>query len=309
MPMPSESEHPGPTHPVGVFGILNLTPDSFSDGGRFSSGMAMDETPSERASRVAATIGAALEMVAAGVDVLDLGGESTRPGSEAVSVEEELARIVPVLDAFAEVGVVPAGVRISVDTRRTPVAEAAADRGATIVNDTAALQDDPSLAAFVAARGLDVVLMHRLGTPATMQRNPRYDDLVTDVRAFFAERVEVALAAGIAPDRVTLDPGFGFGKTVANNYELMARLDELQPEGGAHPWLVGASRKSFLGRFAPAGHRPSDRLPGSLAFVAAAYAHRGQGVRWVRVHDVADTVTFLRTLAEIDRHATPVGRS
>lgn len=306
MQLPSEPELPDPTTPVGVFGILNLTPDSFSDGGRFSRGLASDESPSERASRVAATIGAALEMIAAGVDVLDLGGESTRPGSEAVSIDEELARIVPVLDAFAESGVVPEGVRISIDTRRTRVAEAAADRGATIVNDTAALQDDPTLAAFVAERGLDVVLMHRLGTPATMQRDPRYDDLVTDVRAFFAERVESALAAGIVPDRITLDPGFGFGKTVAHNYELMARLDELQPAGGDYAWLIGASRKSFLGRFAPTGHRPSDRLPGSLAFAAAAYSHRA---RWVRVHDVAETVTFLRTLAEIDRFASPVGRS
>lgn len=228
-------------------------------------------------------------MVEEGADAIDVGGESTRPGSREVPVEEELRRVLPVLDAIGPGFSVP----ISIDTRRAVVAAAAADRGASIVNDTSALRDDPELARVVAARGLRVVLMHRQGTPETMQRSPRYDDLIQEVGDFLDGRVAAATAAGIPESRVILDPGLGFGKARDDNYTLVARLASIRRRGLSV--LVGASRKSFLGRF---DSRPdSNRLPGSLAFVAA--AHRA-GADWVRVHDVRETAVFLDTLKAIE---------
>lgn len=276
---------------LGVFGILNLTPDSFSDGGLVAA-RSSDESGQERDERVARAVDRALRLEAEGADVLDVGGESTRPGSDEVSVVEELARVIPVLEALDGRLSIP----ISIDTRRVAVAEAASDWGATIVNDTAAFRDDPDLAGLVADRQLDAVLMHRQGAPATMQLNPHYEDLISEVRAFFEERLESAVAAGIPETAITFDPGLGFGKTRDQNYELMARL--LETRVGNRPFLVGASRKSFLTRF---GVRPTlgpeERLPGSLAFVAASLS---RSVRWIRVHDVAETVMFIRTVQAID---------
>lgn len=265
-----------------VLGILNVTPDSFSDGGHY-----LD---------VRAAVARAHELRAAGADAIDIGGESTRPGAAEISVEAELARVVPVLDELRR-DLLP----ISIDTRRHEVARAAADRGATMLNDTAALRDDSRLAALAAERELTVVLMHRQGRPATMQVAPRYADLLNDVRDFFAERVAAALAAGIRRDRLVLDPGLGFGKSVEDNYRLMAHLDYLAVDD--LPMLVGASRKSFLCQ-PPNAPRddvgkdssPVERLPASLAFVAAAYV---LGATWVRVHDVAATVRLIETLSAI----------
>jgi len=260
-------------------GILNVTPDSFSDGGA-----CLDPARAVARARAIAEEGAG---------ILDVGGESTRPGSEPVPLDEELARVLPVLDSLG--GSLP--LEISIDTRRAAVAAAAADRGATILNDTAALRDDPEIAAVAAERGLAVILMHRRGVPATMQRDalerPRGGDIVAEVAEFFAERIEAALAAGIRRDRLLLDPGIGFGKRAEENDRLIAGLARLGALG--LPIVVGASRKSFLSRF---DARPAaGRLAGSLA-VAAACARRGAAI--LRVHDVAETVAFLRTLAAIE---------
>jgi dihydropteroate synthase len=280
-----------PARPCAVMGILNVTPDSFSDGGSYD--------------RAEVAIGQARAIAAAGAAILDVGGESTRPGSDEVPVAEELARVLPVLDGLAGSYPLP----ISIDTRRAEVAAAAADRGATILNDTASLRDDPELAAVAAERGMTVVLMHRRGTPATMQRGiddgpPPYADVVDEVRAFLEERVAFAVEAGIPRERLVLDPGIGFGKRFEDNDRLLAELGRLRLPGV--PLLVGASRKAFLGRFAAAGGGdPEDsaaRLPGSLA-VAAVCARAG--VEILRVHDVAETVALLEALAAFG--VEPVG--
>ena len=201
-----------------VMGVVNVTPDSFSDGGEW-----LDP---------AAAIAHGHDLVAQGAAILDIGGESTRPGAEPVSEAEELRRVVPVLDGLAG-----AGARLSIDTSKAAVAEAALDAGATLVNDVTALRGDPRMAALVAERGCDVCLMHMLGEPRTMQRDPRYGDVVKDVRVFLAERAEHAVAQGIARERIWLDPGIGFGKTVDHNLELLARLDEIVALG--RPVVVG----------------------------------------------------------------------
>jgi dihydropteroate synthase len=208
-----------------VIGVVNVTPDSFSDGGLF-----LDP---ERA------IAHARDLVAEGADLLDIGGESTRPGSEGVSAEEEM-RVLPVLEGLSGVGA-----PISIDTSKRAVAEAALDAGAEIVNDVTALRSDPELAELCAERGCGVVLMHMLGTPRTMQDNPTYEDVVDDVKVFLAERIEFALASGIAAERIWIDPGIGFGKTLEHNLELLRRLGELRELG--HPICIGTSRKSFIG--------------------------------------------------------------
>lgn len=243
-----------------VMGIVNVTPDSFSDGGRW-----LDPN---------AAVAHGLQLAADGAGILDVGGESTRPGAAAVSAEEERRRVVPVVE-----GLTAAGARVSVDTMKAVVAEAALDAGATLVNDVAALRD-PDMAALVADRGCDVCLVHMRGEPRTMQDDPHYDDVVDDVRAFLTERVDVALAAGVARERIVLDPGIGFGKTVDHNLELLDRLDELVALG--FPVLVGTSRKSFLGRIA--GRDTDDRLPGTIATNVLALA---RGASIFRVHDVA----------------------
>ena len=276
---------------TGVWGILNLTPDSFSDGGRFVVGEGV---------RIADALTAADRMVAAGATVLDVGGESTRPGSMAVSVAEEAERVLPFLQAISERGDFP--IPISIDTRRATIAARAAELGVKIVNDTSALQDDPELAAVVAEHQLQVVLMHRQGTPRDMQVAPRYEDVVCEVRDYFQQRVEHAVNAGIDRSCIILDPGLGFGKRPHDNDQLVRELPRLRVDG--LPFLVGASRKSFLGRFDDRPH--AERLGGSLAFVQGAVAG---GAEYVRVHDVADTVAFLRTLAAIGGGAFPRGRT
>jgi dihydropteroate synthase len=256
-------------------GIVNVTPDSFSDGGLY-----LDP---ERA------IARGRELAAAGADVLDVGGESTRPGAEPVDAAEELRRVGPVIDALASSG--GPGVPISIDTSKGAVADAALARGAVIVNDVTALRGDPELGAVCAERGSGVVLMHMLGSPRTMQEDPRYDDVVGEVKAFLAERIEAAVAAGVAEDGIWVDPGIGFGKTVDHNLELLRRLDEIVAIG--RPVVVGTSRKSFLGKLT--GGRPErERLPGTIATNVIALE---RGATVFRVHDVSEVVDALSVAA------------
>jgi len=244
-----------------VMGVVNVTPDSFSDGGEW-----LDPH---------AAIAHGRDLVAQGAAILDIGGESTRPGAQPVTEAEELRRVVPVLEGLAG-----AGARLSIDTSKAAVAAAAIDAGATVVNDVTALRGDPAMAALVAERGCDVCLMHMLGEPRTMQRDPRYDDVVDDVKAFLAQRLELAVGAGISEQRVWLDPGIGFGKTIDHNLELLARLDEIVALG--RPVVIGTSRKSFLGTIA--GRDAGERVPGTIATNVLAL-ERGASV--FRVHDVA----------------------
>ncbi len=246
-------------------GIVNVTPDSFSDGGLF-----LDPE---------LAIAHGRELVAAGADLLDIGGESTRPGAAAVSAELELERTEPVVAALADRD--RAGIPISIDTSKAAVAEAALAAGATIVNDVTALRADPEVAAVCARRECTVVLMHMQGSPRTMQDDPRYDDVVDDVRAFLAERIEAAVAAGIDEARIWVDPGIGFGKTVEHNLELLRRLRELRELG--RPIVIGTSRKRFLG--ALTGREVGDRLGGTIASNVLALA---AGADVFRVHDVAE---------------------
>jgi dihydropteroate synthase len=246
-----------------VVGVLNATPDSFSDGG-------LHQDPARAAA-------AAAQMVAEGAGMLDLGAESTRPGAVPVPADEELRRLLPVLRAVRAAVRVP----LSVDTMKSSVAEAAIAEGADLVNDVSAGRQDPALFASCAAAGVPIVLMHMQGTPATMQAEPRYGDVVGEVTSFLAERAAAARAAGIAPEGIVLDPGIGFGKTVDQNCRLIRRLDALVALG--YPVLVGVSRKSFLGRLL-GGRDVGARLFGTAAAVALAVAG---GAKLVRVHDVA----------------------
>jgi len=247
-----------------IMGVLNVTPDSFSDGGRYTE------------AQTAVAHGLAMEDQ--GADIIDVGGESTRPGAEPVDAEHELTRTAPVVE-----GLIAAGLRaqISIDTSKRAVAEAALDAGAAYVNDVTALRADPELAGLVAQRGVDCCLMHMRGEPRTMQEAPHYDDVVDDVRAFLTERVQFAVSEGIAPERIMIDPGIGFGKTTAHNLELLARLPELAELG--RPIVIGTSRKAFLGRLA-GGAGPQERLPGTIATNLLAWLG---GASVLRVHDVA----------------------
>ncbi|HET9196952.1 MAG TPA: dihydropteroate synthase [Solirubrobacterales bacterium] len=256
-----------------LMGVVNVTPDSFSDGGLY-----LDP---------AAAIAHGRELVAAGAEILDVGGESTRPGADPVDAEEELRRVVPVVQGLGETGC-----EISVDTSKAPVAAAALDAGATIVNDVTALRGDPRMAGLCAERGATVVLMHMLGEPRTMQDDPRYDDVVAEVEAFLAERLAVAVAAGIAAEDVWLDPGIGFGKTAAHNMELLRRLGELRELG--RPLVIGTSRKSFIGRVDGSG--PGERLGGTIASSVLAAA---EGADVLRVHDVAEVGQALAVTAAL----------
>ncbi len=244
-----------------IMGVLNVTPDSFSDGGRF-----LDP---------GAAVAQAEALVAQGADLIDLGAESSRPGSEPVDETEELRRLMPVIEALAPRVAVP----LSIDTTKARVAQRALDAGACIVNDISALRFDPDMARVVATTGAGVVLMHMQGTPQTMQRTPQYDDVVSEVRAFLAARMAAAREAGIRPDQILLDPGFGFGKTVTHNLTLLARLDELAALG--RPVVAGVSRKAFIGQIL--AREVGDRLMGTAAAVALAVE---RGARLVRVHDV-----------------------
>ena len=247
-----------------IMGVLNVTPDSFSDGGLF---LAPD-----------AAVAHGRELARQGADIVDVGGESTRPGAEQVSGAVERERVVPVLRSLSAAGL---GVALSVDTSKVEVAEPAIAAGASLVNDVTAFRADPSMAGLVADHRVRCCLMHMLGTPATMQVSPRYGDVVDDVKAFLEERLEFALREGVGEEQVLLDPGIGFGKTVEHNLELLARLDELLAFG--RPLVIGTSRKSFLGRLA-GGAGPLERLPGTIATNVIAYEG---GARMFRVHDVA----------------------
>jgi dihydropteroate synthase len=250
-----------------LMGVVNVTPDSFSDGGLY-----LDP---------GAAIAHGRELVADGAGILDVGGESTRPGAEPVAEAEELARVVPVIEGLADLEVA-----ISIDTSKAAVAGAALDAGAEIVNDVTALRGDPEMAALCADRGATVVLMHMAGTPRTMQESPTYNDVVAEVTAFLAGRLEAATAAGIAEERIWLDPGIGFGKTAEHNMELLRRLGELAELG--RPLLVGASRKSFIGKVDGSG--PGERLGGTIA---ASVLAATKGAEVLRVHDVAEACQAL----------------
>ncbi|MBO9559831.1 MAG: dihydropteroate synthase [Caulobacter sp.] len=260
------ARHPRPR----VMGIVNVTPDSFSDGGRFfDPGAALDR---------------ARRLIDYGADILDIGGESTRPGATPVPVAEEIARVVPLIEAIRAAS----DVAISIDTMKPAVARAAVAAGATIWNDVAALRFIPNAPEVAAELGCEVVLMHMLGEPGTMQDDPRYDDVVAEVEAFLLARALTAMAAGVAREKIWLDPGIGFGKTPAHNLALLAALPRLKALG--YPILLGASRKRFIAALDPLGADAGDRLGGSLA----AHLHgAAAGVAAVRVHDVRETVQAL----------------
>jgi dihydropteroate synthase len=258
-----------------VMGILNVTPDSFSDGGvHFDRNRAID---------------AAMRMVDEGAAVVDVGGESTRPGSDAVTIEAELERVIGVIEQVRR----RSDVAISIDTRKSQVAAAALDAGADIVNDVSALRHDPAMVQLVAERGVPVVLMHMRGEPKTMQENPHYEDVVSDVARELAAWRDAAVAAGAILAQVLVDPGIGFGKTFDHNLQLLARCKEL---ASVAPLVIGASRKAFIGHLTGRSAGP-ERVAGSLAAVAA--AARG-GAAIVRVHDVRETVDFLAVLRAIE---------
>ena len=254
-------------------GVVNVTPDSFSDGGLYLDADAAVEH--------------GLRLLDEGADVLDVGGESTRPGAEPVGEAEERQRVLSVVERLAQ----GAGARVSIDTTKPAVARAALDAGATIVNDVSALRFAPGMAAVVAEASAGCCLMHMLGEPRTMQQDPRYDDVVSDVKAFLEERLAFAVSEGIDEERVWLDPGIGFGKTVEHNLELLRRLGEIVAIG--RPVVVGTSRKSFLGKLA-GGRDEGERLPGTIATNVLAL-ERGASV--FRVHDVAQNADALAVAA------------
>ena len=260
---PLEQAFPRPS----VLGVVNVTPDSFSDGGMFL--------------RPDAAVAEARGLLDEGAAIVDIGGESTRPGSEGVPVEEELARVEPVIERLADVPV-------SIDTSKAEVARRALELGACMVNDVTALRGDPQLAGVVADGDAYLCLMHMLGEPRTMQEDPRYDDVVSDVKSFLEERLGFAVDAGIPEEHICLDPGIGFGKTVEHNVELLVRLDELAALG--RPVLVGASRKRFLGRLLG----DPDALTGPVsAGVAVAVLAYERGASLFRAHDVREHVEAL----------------
>jgi dihydropteroate synthase len=264
-----------------VMGVLNVTPDSFSDGGLFA--------------RAPAAIEHARKLVAEGADIIDVGGESTRPGAEPVSAEEELARVGPVLERLDPAAI---GAQISIDTRKAPVARAALAAGASFINDVSALRADPQMAGLVADSGVECCLMHMRGEPHTMQRDPRYTDVVDEVKAFLHERLQFALHEGVAEEQVLLDPGIGFGKTAAHNLELLRRLDELLALG--RPLLIGTSRKSFIARTLEVSTTP-ERPPGAPELLAGTVATNvlalARGASVFRVHEVAPVRAALAVAA------------
>lgn len=255
-----------------VMGIVNVTPDSFSDGGKFSS--------------TDLAVAHALELIAEGADILDIGGESTRPGAEPVSLDEELRRVIPVIEALSAVSTVP----LSIDTYKPEVMRQAIAAGADIVNDIRALQEERAVE-FVANSNAGVCLMHMQGMPQTMQLAPSYQDVVAEVKQFLLERMQAVMAAGITKDRIVLDPGFGFGKTTAHNIALIQHLESI---GELGPLLVGLSRKSVLGKIA--GGDEQQRLHAGLA---ASVVSAMKGARIVRVHDVKATVDALKVVSAV----------
>lgn len=261
-----------------VMGIVNVTPDSFSDGGEF-----FDH---ERA------IEHGFQLIRDGADVLDIGGESTRPGAEPVSLEEELRRVIPVIEALS--GAAP----VSIDTAKAPVARAAIAAGAKIVNDVTALRGDPEMARVCADAGVEVILMHMLGTPRTMQDDPRYGDVVSEVAEFLEVQVGIAEAAGINREKIWIDPGIGFGKTVDHNLELLRATGIFVDM--RLPVLIGPSRKRFIGELG-GGVPEAERVGGTIATCLAA---RSGGAAMVRVHDVGPVVQAIRVAAAIESAST-----
>jgi dihydropteroate synthase len=257
-----------------IMGVVNVTPDSFSDGGLFLDA----DTAVEHGRRLAGE----------GAAILDVGGESTRPGADPVSEEEELERVLPVVERLADTS---GEVSVSIDTTKSGVARAALAAGATIVNDVSAFRLDPGMAGLVAERGAGCCLMHMLGDPRTMQKDPRYDDVVSEVKSFLEERLAFAVSEGVDEERVWLDPGIGFGKTVEHNLELLRRLDEIVAIG--RPVVIGTSRKSFLGKLA-GGRDEGERLPGTIATNVLALE---RGATIFRVHDVAQNADALAVAA------------
>jgi dihydropteroate synthase len=255
-----------------LMGVVNVTPDSFSDGGRY-----LDPD---------AAIRHGVELVGDGAEILDVGGESTRPGAEEVGAEEEMGRVLPVVEGLA------GEATVSIDTSKVEVARAALDAGASIVNDVTALRRDAEIGALCAERGATLVLMHMQGEPRTMQEDPRYADVVDDVKAFLVERTEAAVAAGVDEERIWLDPGIGFGKSLEHNLELLRRLGELRAFG--RPLVIGTSRKSFIGKID--GSPVEERIGGSIASSILAAAE-GAGV--LRVHDVAEAAQAVKVASAI----------
>jgi dihydropteroate synthase len=255
--------------PMVVMGVLNTTPDSFSDGGRFLD----TDTATKHGLRLADE----------GAEIIDIGGESTRPGSEPVSVKEELRRVVPVIERLTK----RCGAVISIDTQKPTVARAALDAGASIVNDIAANRQSTEMWRVVAEARAGYICMHMQGTPQTMQAEPHYDDVLLEVGDFFRERLAVMADHGVSSEQVALDPGIGFGKTLNHNIKLLSRLNRFSIT--ERPLMVGVSRKSFIGKLL--GTPTNDRLPASLACAAWAAA---EGAHIVRVHDVAETVQAVR---------------
>jgi dihydropteroate synthase len=266
-----------------VMGILNVTPDSFSDGGRYST--------------LEAALAHGQELVEQGADILDIGGESTRPGAAVVPEDEELRRVVPVVQALAPQVPIP----ISIDTSKAAVAGACLEAGARIINDVTALAD-PGMAEVARKTSAGVILMHMQGTPQMMQDNPVYDDVVTDISRFLEQRLHDLADRGIASERVVLDPGIGFGKTREHNLAILARLEEFQKLG--RPVCLGVSRKKFLGKLLD--RSLDQRLAGSLA--AVCYAMSRQAVQVVRVHDVAATVDAVQLFATIGSQPSALNR-
>src|SRR4051794_32161052 len=273
--------------PYVLMGVVNVTPDSFSDGGAF-------DDP------VAAVLHAR-RLVSEGARIVDVGGEPPRPGADPVPVEEELRRVLPTIEGVAGLGL---PVQLSIDTMKLRVAEAAVEAGATYVNDVTAFRHDPELAGLVADRGVDCCLMHMLGEPRTMQADPRYDDVVSDVKAFLEERLAFAVGAGVPEERIQLDPGIGFGKTVEHNLELLRRIDEIVALG--RPVVVGTSRKSFIGKLT--GRDVTERVYGTVATCVLALE---RGARVFRVHDVAAVADALAVTAATFRRwpANPTTRT
>jgi dihydropteroate synthase len=262
-----------------IMGVVNVTPDSFFDGGAH-------ETPGPAAEHAAL-------LIAQGADIVDIGGESTRPGAAEVSLADEIARVVPTIE---QIRAEHADVPISIDTMKSEVAARAVAAGATYVNDVSAFSADPALAEVVAEAGVDCCLMHMQGEPRTMQNDPQYGDVVDDVRTYLEARMAFAVRAGIPEDRIQLDPGIGFGKSLAHNLELLARLDEIVALG--RPVVIGVSRKSFISRIAQdagvSGVEVNDRLPGTIAANTIAYE---RGAKVFRVHDVPEAAQALAVAA------------
>ncbi len=255
--------------PTLVMGVVNVTPDSFSDGGKFSDS--------------AAAVARGLELAAQGAEILDIGGESTRPHAEPVSEEEELRRVIPVLEQLAT----QTRAVLSIDTMKPAVARAALAAGASIVNDVAANRTDPAMWAVVAEAGAGYICMHAQGSPATMQNNPVYADVMREVHEFFANRLAKLQTNGVQSEQVALDPGIGFGKTVEHNLQLLADMKRFAPLG--RPLVLGVSRKSFIEKIC--GAKVNERLPASLACATLAIA---DGVQIIRTHDVVETVQAAR---------------